>query len=124
MSYVDLEIPEEVKAQVLELLSVAKDKGKIKKGVNETTKSVERKTAKLVVIAEDVSPPEVVVHLPILCKESDIPYAFVPTRKDLGAAVGIEVSTSSVAVEDAGDASEKLQDLLKKLPKPKKGDSA
>ncbi len=119
MGYVDLEIPDEVKAQILEMLSVAKDKGKIKKGVNETTKSVERKQAKLVVIAEDVTPPEVVVHLPQLCKDANIPYAFVKSKKELGSAVGIEVGASSVAVEDPGDAAEKFNDLLKKLPKPK-----
>jgi large subunit ribosomal protein L7Ae len=60
-----------------------------------------------------------VVHIPMLCKENKIPYAFLPTRKDLGVAVGIEVGTSSVAVEDPGAATEKLQGILKKLPKPK-----
>ncbi|MBU0590618.1 50S ribosomal protein L7Ae [Candidatus Micrarchaeota archaeon] len=118
MGYVDLEIPEELVPQIMEMLSVAKDSGKIKKGVNETTKSIERKSAQLVVIAGDVSPEEVVVHIPILCKANNIPYAFLPTRKDLGSAVGILVGTSAVAVENAGGAAEKLQGIVKKLPKP------
>ena len=117
MSYVDLEIPAELVPQILEMLSVAKDGGKIKKGVNETTKSIERKSAQLVVIASDVTPAEVVVHIPALCKEHSIPYAFVPTKKELGSSVGIEVGTSAIAVENPGAATEKLQDLIKKLPK-------
>jgi large subunit ribosomal protein L7Ae len=120
MGYVDLEIPPELIPQILEMLSVAKDGGKIKKGVNETTKAIERKTAQFVVVASDVTPEEVVVHIPMLCKEHNIPYAFLPTKLDLGKAVGIDVGTSAVAVENAGGAGEKLQDIIKKLPKPHK----
>jgi len=118
VSYVDLETPKELVPQILEMLSMAKDSGKIKKGVNETTKAIERKTAKLVVVAEDVTPEEIVVHIPMLCRENSISYAFVPTKKELGSSVGIAVGTSAVAVENPGGASEKLQDILKKMPKP------
>jgi large subunit ribosomal protein L7Ae len=120
MSYVDLQIPAELIPQIVEMLSVAKDGGKVKKGVNETTKSIERKSAQFVVLASDVTPEEVVIHIPMLCKEHGVPYAFVPTKKELGSAIGIEVGTSAVAVENAGGANEKLQDILKKLPKPEK----
>lgn len=120
MGYVDLEIPADLVPQIIEMLSVAKDGGKVKKGVNETTKAIERKSAQLVVVAGDVTPEEVVVHIPMLCKENGIPYAFLPTKKDLGMAVGIQVGTSAVAVENAGGAAEKLQDIIKKLPKPEK----
>lgn len=58
--------------------------GKIKKGTNETTKAVERGQAKLVVIAVDVDPPEVVLHLPYLCDEKKVPYIYVPSKKRLG----------------------------------------
>ncbi len=118
VSYIDLETPAELVPQILEMLSVAKDGGKIKKGVNETTKSIERKMAKLVVVASDVTPEEIVIHIPMLCKENSICYAFVPTKKELGVAVGVPVGTSAVAVENPGGASEKLADILKKMPKP------
>ena len=118
VSYIDVETPKEIIPQILEMLSVAKDSGKVKKGVNETTKSIERKTAKFVVMAEDVTPEEVIIHIPMLCKENNIAYAFVPTKNDLGGAVGIAVGTTAVAVENPGGASEKLQDILKRMPKP------
>ncbi|MFH2106598.1 MAG: 50S ribosomal protein L7Ae [Candidatus Micrarchaeota archaeon] len=119
MGYVDYETPKDLVPQMLEMLSNAKDSGKVKKGVNETTKSIERKTAQFVIIAEDVTPEEIVVHIPMLCKEKGIPYAFVPTKKELGGAIGIEVGTSAIAVENAGSATETLQDIVKKLPKQK-----
>ena len=119
-SYVDIQMPKELVPQVLEMLSVAKESGKVKKGINETTKAIERKTAQLVVVAEDVTPEEIVVHLPIICKEKGIPYCFVPGKVDLGKSIGLSVPTASVAVENAGGATEKLQDILKKLPKAEK----
>jgi len=116
-SYVKFETPKEVVDGVVEALSVAKDSGRIRKGINETTKSIERKAAKLVVIASDVEPEEIVIHIPMLCEEKGIPYVYVPTKVELGAAVGIPVPTSSVAVEDAGGANELLNNVLKRLPK-------
>ena len=116
-SYVKFETPQEVVDGVIEALSVAKDSGRIRKGINETTKSIERKAAKLVVIASDVEPEEIVIHIPMLCEEKGIPYVYVPTKVELGKAVGIPVPTSSVAVEDAGGANEILNNVLKRLPK-------
>ena len=118
-SYVKFEMPKELIPQILEMLSVAKDTGKIKKGVNETTKAVERKTARFVILAQDVTPEEIVVHIPMLCEEKGIPYGYVPTKKELGGSIGVDVGTSAIAVENAGGAAEKLQDVLKKMPKPK-----
>jgi large subunit ribosomal protein L7Ae len=118
-SYVKFETPKEVVDGVLEALSVAKDSGRIRKGINETTKSIERKAAKLVVIASDVEPEEIVIHIPMLCEEKGIPYVYVPTKVELGKAVGIPVPTSTIALEDAGGANEILNNVLKRLPRPK-----
>ena len=119
-SYVKFETPVELVPKILELLSNTKGSGKVKKGVNETTKAIERRTAKLVVIAEDVQPEEIVVHLPLLCEEKGIPFVYVKTKEELGKSIGLNVGTTSIAVEDAGSASEALQDVLKRLPKPEK----
>lgn len=116
-SYVKYETPAELVPKILELLNNAKDGGKIKKGINETTKSIERKMAKLVVMAEDVNPEEIVVHIPMLCEEKSIPFVYVKTKEELGKSIGLTVGTSSVAIEDAGGASEALQNVLKRIPK-------
>ena len=120
MSYVDIELTDEVKGKVLEAVKAAASNGKVRKGVNEVTKSIERKKAKLVVIAEDVNPAEIVMHIPKLCKEKGIPYAFVKTKEELGKSAGLKVGTSSIAIEDAGSSDALLSDVIKLLPKEKK----
>src|SRR3989344_1981688 len=83
------------------------------KSVNETTKAVERGLAKLVVVAEDVTPPEIVMHLQPLCDEKKITLVKVPTKSELGRAAGLQVPTVSVAVLDAGEAKAKLNSIVK-----------
>ena len=90
---------------VYEIVEKAKKTGKIEKGTNEVTKSVERGTAKLVVIAADVSPKEIVQHLPVLCKEKGIPCLTVDSKQKLGSAADLSVATAAIAIIDAGDAS-------------------
>ena len=85
-SYVKFETPADVKAKALEAITVAADTGRIRKGANEATKSIESGTAALVVIAEDVDPEEVVMHLPMLCTEKNIAFCYVTTKKELGTA--------------------------------------
>ncbi|MBS3135663.1 ribosomal L7Ae/L30e/S12e/Gadd45 family protein [Candidatus Woesearchaeota archaeon] len=89
---------------VLEAIEVAKATGKIRKGSNEVTKAIEKGKAKLVAYAKDVEPKEVIMHIPILCKEKGIPCFEVSTKEELGAAAGIEVGTSAVAIVDAAEA--------------------
>ena len=96
-----------------EAVELAKKTGKIKKGGNEATKVAERGLAKLVVVAVDVSPKEVIMHLKPLCREKGIPYAEVPSREELGAAAGLQVSTSAVAIVKEGES----KDLIKELSK-------
>ncbi len=119
-SYVKFETPADLVPRILKLLTDSSQGGKIRKGVNETTKSIERKTAKLVVIAEDVDPEEIVVHLPILCEEKTIPFVYVKTKTDLGKSIGLNVGTTAIAIENAGGAAETLQDVLKRIPKGSK----
>ena len=97
--------------QAYEAVEIAKATGKIRKGSNEATKAIERGIAKLVVYAKDVQPPEVIMHLPLLCKEKGILCIEVPSKEELGAAAGIDVPTAAIAIVDEGDA----KDLIKKM---------
>ncbi|MDH5664205.1 MAG: 50S ribosomal protein L7Ae [Candidatus Bathyarchaeota archaeon] len=121
--YVKFEIPKEVADAAYEALQIANQTGSVRKGTNETTKAVERGQAKLVVIAEDVDPPEVVAHLPLLCEERKIPYIFVPNKRKLGTSAGIDVPAASVCITEVGDAvalikeiSSRIEELKKKGP--------
>jgi len=97
--------------------------GFVRKGVNEVTKAVEREQAKLVLIAMDVNPPEIVMHLPPLCKEKNIPYIFVKSKEELGKAAGIKRPASSVAIVDPGKLARELESLIRKINEAKLGKS-
>lgn len=112
--YVKFEVPKEVADKAYQLVQISRDSGKIRKGTNETTKAVERGVAKLVIIAEDVDPPQVVAHLPLLCEERKVPYLYVPSKSELGSAAGLEVSCAAVSILDGGDAAETLKELVEK----------
>jgi len=114
-SYVTFQPPEELIKASLETLRLARSSGKIKKGINETTKAIERGQAKLVLIAMDVDPPEIVSFLPILCEEKKVPYMFVPSKRELGEAAGIAVSASAAAIVEEGEAKTYLEEIIKKI---------
>lgn len=71
----------------------------LKSGLNHVTTLVEQKKAKLVVIAHDVDPIELVVWLPHLCKSKNVPYVFIKGKARLGALVGKKTS-SVVAITE------------------------
>ncbi|MEM2970229.1 MAG: 50S ribosomal protein L7Ae [Candidatus Bathyarchaeia archaeon] len=119
--YVKFEVPKEVADAAYEALQIAARTGTVRKGTNETTKAVERAQAKLVVIAEDVDPPEVVAHLPLLCEERKIPYVFVPSKEKLGAAVGIEVPAASACIINEGEAVGLVKEIVKRIEQIRKG---
>ena len=99
--------------KIYEAVEVAKATGKIRKGINETTKAIERGQAKLVVIAKDTNPKEVVMHIPPLCKEKNVKCVEVPSKEDLGAAIKIPVGTSAVAIVNEGEARKLVEQIIK-----------
>ena len=119
--YVKFETPEDLVNPILEALRVAATSGKVKKGTNEATKAIERGTSKLIVIAEDVEPPEVVAHLPILCEEQGAAFVFVPTKQELGNSLGIEITSAAAAILDAGDAQHIVDQIIETIAKIKGG---
>ncbi len=113
--FVKFEMPQDLVNKVYEAITVAKATGKLRKGVNETTKAIERGVAKLVIMAQDVTPEEILMHLPVLCNEKQVPYAYVPSKLELGKASGIEVPTSSIAIAEEGEAKKLVAEIATKL---------
>lgn len=119
--YVKFEASKDLVNAVYEAMRVAKQSGKVRKGTNETTKAVERGISKLVVIAEDVEPPEVVAHLPILCEERNAPFIFVPSKQQLGASLGIDVGSAAATIIDAGEAQHIIEQVVTSIGSLKGG---
>jgi len=109
--YVRFDTPSDLADKALQLVQVASETGKIRVGTNEVTKSSERAEAKLVIMAEDVDPVEILVHVPMLCEEKRIPYLYVPKKQRLGQSAGLSKSAASVAVVEPGEARPLLEEL-------------
>jgi len=97
---------------IYNIVEKARRTGKLEKGTNEVTKAIERETAKLVVYASDVDPKEITAHIPVLCKDKKIKCHEVDSKKKLGLAAGLSVSTSSVAVIEAGESDKEISELM------------
>ena len=105
------EVSKDMENKAYEAIEIAKKTGKLKRGVNEVTKVVEKGIAKLVVYAKDVNPGEIIMHLTPLCNEKHIPCVAVSSKEELGAASGLDVSTGAVAIMQEGEAGELIKEL-------------
>ena len=109
------EAPKDMADRIYEAIEVANATGKIKKGVNEVTKAIERGTAKLVVIAKDINPPEITMHIPLLAEEKEVPCVEIASKEELGASAGIDVGTAGIAIILEGDAKNIVKEIVQKI---------
>jgi 50S ribosomal protein L7Ae len=100
--FVKFEMPKDLSDKAYSLAEIARNGGKIKKGTNEVTKAIERGDAAIVIMATDVTPPEILAHIPALCDERNVTFAYVPSKAELGNAIGLEKPTASIAIIDVG----------------------
>ena len=112
-----IEATKEIEEKVYEAIETAKATGKIKKGTNEVTKAIEKGNAKLVAFAKDISPPEIVMHIPLLAEEKDTLCVEVGAKEELGASAGLGVGTSAVAIVQEGEAKQLVKELVSELKK-------
>ncbi|MEM0154684.1 MAG: 50S ribosomal protein L7Ae [Methanothrix sp.] len=113
-SYVKFEVSKDVASKTYEAMQMAKQSGKLRKGINEVTKSVERGSATFVVLAEDIEPEEIAMHIPQLCEQKKIPFSYVPSKLELGKSIGLTVQCAAIAVESQGSASQAIKDIISK----------
>jgi large subunit ribosomal protein L7Ae len=118
--YVRFETPSELADKALQLVQIASETGKVRVGTNEVTKSTERSEAKLIVMAEDVDPVEILVHIPMLCEEKRIPYIYVAKKQRLGQSAGLSKSAASIAIVEPGEAKVLLDEITQAYPTLKK----
>lgn len=114
MVYQKFEPSDSLAEKTYNAIEKARDTGKVVIGTNEVTKSIERNDADLVIIAGDVSPEEIVMHIPSLADERDISYTFVPEKEELGLAAGINVQSAAIAVTDSGNADDQIEEISEK----------
>ncbi len=97
--HIAFETPKDVQDSVYELVKlVGNGNGRLKKGSNEVTKAAERGTAKMVVMAENVNPAELLAHVPLICKEKNIPFIYVEDQSYLAEAAGMNSGAKTAAI--------------------------
>lgn len=74
---------------------------RLKRGVREVVKGLRKNEKGVVVLAGDVSPIDVISHIPVFCEDKGVPYCYVPSRKGLGTAGGTKRPTSVVLIQSS-----------------------
>lgn len=87
---------------LINILCIASKARHVKRGVKEVVKSLRKGEKGLVVIAGDISPPDVISHIPVLCEDGKVPYIFIPSKEDLGSAGATKRPTSCVMIVPGG----------------------
>lgn len=86
---------------ILDLVQEASNAKVVKKGANEATKALNRGIADLIVLAGDTNPIEILLHLPLLCEDKNVPYVFVPSKTALGRAAQVSRNVIALAILQA-----------------------
>lgn len=98
------------------LYQTAAKNGTLKRGVKEVVKTLRKSAASapgntsfpgVVVIAGDISPMDVISHLPVLCEDHNVPFIFVTSRAELGAAAKTKRPTSVVMIMEKQEGGKK-----------------
>jgi len=84
--------------KALKLVKQAAKSKQLKRGVKEVVKALRKGSKGLCLIAGDISPIDVITHVPILCEEANVPYVYVPSKEELGTAGATKRPTSCMLI--------------------------
>ncbi|KAI8070424.1 ribonucleoprotein-associated protein [Gongronella butleri] len=104
---------------ILDLVQQASHYKQLKKGANEATKTLNRGISEFIVMAADTDPLEILLHLPLLCEDKNVPYVFVPSKTALGRACGVSryVIAASVTTNEASDLKPQILSIKNQIEK-------
>ncbi|KAL3616372.1 RNA binding protein snu13 [Castilleja foliolosa] len=104
---------------ILDLVQQAANYKQLKKGANEATKTLNRGISEFVVMAADTEPLEILLHLPLLAEDKNVPYVFVPSKQSLGRACGVTrpVIACSVTSNEGSQLKSQIQTLKDAIEK-------
>jgi U4/U6 small nuclear ribonucleoprotein SNU13 len=104
----------DLNTKLLDLVKQAASYKQLKKGANEATKTLNRGISEFVILAADAEPIEILLHLPLLCEDKNVPYIFIPSKVALGRACGVTRPVISASIMSADGSQLKGQiDALK-----------
>lgn len=103
----------------MDLVQQASHYKQLRKGANEATKTLNRGISEFIVMAADAEPLEILLHLPLLCEDKNVPYVFVPSKTALGRACGVSraVIAVSVTTNEASELKPQIISLVNQIEK-------
>jgi len=104
---------------ILDLIQQAANYKQLLKGANESTKALNRGIAEFIVMAADAEPLEILLHLPLLCEDKNVPYVFVKSKQALGRATGVSrpVIACAVTINEGSQLKSQIQSLQNAIEK-------
>jgi len=105
--------------KILELVQQASNYKQLRKGANEATKTLNRGISEFIVMAADAEPLEILLHLPLLCEDKNVPYVFVRSKQALGRACGVSrpVIACSVTVNEGSQLKPQITAIQQSIEK-------
>ncbi|KAJ5621910.1 hypothetical protein N7528_005142 [Penicillium herquei] len=104
---------ESLTQSLLDLVQQAGHYRQLKRGANEATKTLNRGTSELIVLAADTNPLAIVLHLPLLAEDKNVPYVYVPSKMALGRATGVSrpVIACSITTNEASELTNQIRTI-------------
>jgi len=99
----------------------SKHKTLVRNGLKDVQSRIRKGEKGIVIFAGDVTPIEVMCHMPAVCEEKGLPYVYTPSRQDLGSAMGVNRGCLMVMVrehDDYKDLYDELNQEISNLPPP------
>jgi len=84
--------------ELLDLVQQSSHARLLKKGANEATKTLNRGIAEIIILAADCAPLSILLHLPLLCEDKNVPYVFIDSKIALGRACGVSRSVIAASI--------------------------
>jgi len=108
---------DDILKEVLDIVQQAANQKQLRKGANEATKTLNRGKSELIVMAGDALPIEILLNLPLLCEDKNVPYVFVPSKVALGRACGVSraVIACSIVKAEGSPLAKQIQAVKDKI---------
>ncbi|XP_003740520.1 NHP2-like protein 1 homolog [Galendromus occidentalis] len=109
----------ELSSKILNLVQQATNYKQMRKGANEATKTLNRGISEMIIMAADATPIEILLHLPLLCEDKNVPYVFVSSKTALGRACGVSraVIAASITSNEGSQLKPQVEGLRNEIEK-------
>lgn len=103
--------------KIMNLIQQSLHYNQLRKGANEATKTLNRGLSEFIVMAADTEPIEILLHLPLLCEDKNVPYVFVRSKQALGRACGVSrpIVACSVTVNEGSQLKSQITSIQQEI---------